>query len=64
MPNLIGMYWTDADPKLRSLGWTGFLVRGPDVHSGPDSRYRVLFQSPSAGQRVDRNGGITVRFGS
>ncbi len=64
MPNLIGMYWADAEPTLRSQGWTGSLVKGPDLPTGPENRYRVLFQSPSAGERVNHDGEITLRFGS
>jgi beta-lactam-binding protein with PASTA domain len=64
MPNLIGMYWTDAEPKLRSMGWTGSLVKGPDMAASPGDRNRVLFQNPSAGERVNPNGEITMQFGS
>lgn len=31
MPNLVGQFWTDAEPTLRALGWTGVLNKGPDV---------------------------------
>lgn len=50
MPDVKGMFWTDAEPLLRALGWTGVLVKGPDVDAGGDSRNRVISQSPSAGQ--------------
>ncbi|BCI92426.1 hypothetical protein NIIDMKKI_76320 [Mycobacterium kansasii] len=29
MPDLSGMFWTDAEPRLRALGWTGVLDKGP-----------------------------------
>jgi beta-lactam-binding protein with PASTA domain len=64
MPNIVGMYWMDAEPKLRSLGWTGAIVKGPDMPAGPGDRNRVLFQSPSPGERVNPHGEITLRFGS
>jgi beta-lactam-binding protein with PASTA domain len=64
MPDIVGMYWPNAEPKLRSLGWIGFLVKGPDMPATPGDRNRVLFQSPSPGERVNRDGAITVRFGS
>lgn len=28
MPDLSGMFWTDAEPRLRALGWTGSLDKG------------------------------------
>ncbi len=31
MPDVSGLLWTDAEPQLRALGWTGVLDRGPDV---------------------------------
>jgi hypothetical protein len=64
MPDVVGMYWPDAEPKLRSLGWIGSLVKGPDEPASPGDRNRVLFQSPSAGERVNPDGQITLRFGS
>ena len=29
MPDLRGMFWADAEPRLRALGWTGVLTRAP-----------------------------------
>ncbi|ODR09827.1 serine/threonine protein kinase [Mycolicibacillus koreensis] len=63
MPDVKGMFWTDAEPLLRALGWTGVLVKGPDVDAGGDSRNRVISQSPSAGQGVNTDGNITLTFG-
>src|SRR5699024_10561803 len=34
MPDLSGLFWTDAEPQLRALGWTGMLIKGPDVDAG------------------------------
>lgn len=31
MPNVTGMQWGDVDRSLRSIGWSGTLVKGPDV---------------------------------
>src|SRR6202522_2007786 len=50
MPDVTGMFWTDAEPRLRTLGWTGILDRGPDVDAGGSQHNRVVYQSPSAGQ--------------
>lgn len=64
MPNLIGKYWMDAEPQLRNLGWSGVLVRGPDVPVDPQDHNKVMTQDPPAGERMNREGPITVRFGS
>ena len=29
MPDLTGQFWTDAEPRLRALGWTGGWTRAP-----------------------------------
>jgi eukaryotic-like serine/threonine-protein kinase len=64
MPDLSGMFWTDAEPQLRALGWTGVLVKGADV-PGPDSQHnRVVYQSPPPGTGIDRDGNITLKFGA
>jgi len=63
MPDLSGLYWTDAEPQLRALGWTGVLVKGADVDAGGSQHNRVVYQSPSAGQGVNRDGPITLKFG-
>jgi serine/threonine-protein kinase len=63
MPDLSGMFWTDAEPRLRALGWIGVLDKGPDVDAGGSQRNRVIYQSPSAGSGVNRNGIITLKFG-
>ncbi len=63
MPDVSGMFWTDAEPQLRALGWTGMLVKGADVDAGGSGHNRVLYQSPPAGQGVNTDGTITLRFG-
>ena len=63
MPDLSGLVWTEAEPQLRALGWTGILVKGSDVDAGGSQRNRVVFQSPSAGQGANRDGSITLKFG-
>lgn len=63
MPDLLGMFWTDAEPQLRALGWTGVLVKGADVDAGGSSHNRVVYQSPSAGQGVNKDGNVTLKFG-
>ena len=63
MPDLSGLVWTEAEPQLRALGWTGILIKGADVDAGGAQHNRVVFQSPSAGQGVNRDGSITLKFG-
>ena len=63
MPDVTGMFWTDAEPRLRTLGWTGVLDRGPDVDAGGSQHNRVVYQSPSAGQGANKDGSITLKFG-
>jgi serine/threonine-protein kinase len=63
MPDVTGMFWTDAEPRLRTLGWTGILDRGPDVDAGGSQQHRVVYQSPSAGQGANKDGSITLKFG-
>ncbi|CAJ1494366.1 Stk1 family PASTA domain-containing Ser/Thr kinase [[Mycobacterium] burgundiense] len=65
MPNLVGQFWTDAEPTLRALGWTGVLNKGPDVpNAGDQNRNRVMSQAPQSGQGVNYSGTITLSFGS
>jgi serine/threonine-protein kinase len=63
MPDLAGLVWTDAEPQLRALGWIGALVKGPDVDAGGSAHNRVVSQSPAAGQGLNKDGTITLRFG-
>lgn len=63
MPDVTGMFWTDAEPQLRALGWTGILVKGADVDAGGAGHNRVLYQTPAAGQGVNTDANITLRFG-
>ena len=63
MPDLTGMFWTDAEPRLRALGWSGVLDKGPDVDAGGSQHNRVVYQNPPAGSGVNRDGVITLKFG-
>jgi eukaryotic-like serine/threonine-protein kinase len=63
MPDLTGMFWADAEPRLRALGWRGVLDKGPDIDGGGSQRNRVVIQSPAPGAGVNFNGIITLRFG-
>ena len=63
MPDLTGIVWTDAEPQLRALGWTGVLVKGADVPGDDALRNRVVFQSPPPGTGLNRDSNITLKFG-
>jgi eukaryotic-like serine/threonine-protein kinase len=63
MPDLTGMFWTDAEPRLRALGWTGVLDKGLDVDAGGSQHNKVVYQNPPAGTGVNRDGIITLKFG-
>lgn len=63
MPDLTGMFWTDAEPRLRALGWTGVLDKGADVDAGGSQSHKVVYQNPPAGAGVNRDGIITLKFG-
>ena len=63
MPDISGMFWTDAEPRLRALGWTGVLDKGPDVDAGSAQHNRVGSQSPSAGTGCNKDGTVMLKFG-
>ncbi|HXO51950.1 MAG TPA: Stk1 family PASTA domain-containing Ser/Thr kinase [Mycobacterium sp.] len=64
IPDLTGMFWADAEPQLRALGWTGILVKGADVPGNDQARNRIVYQSPSALTGVNKDANITLKFGS
>ncbi|MGI9126486.1 MAG: Stk1 family PASTA domain-containing Ser/Thr kinase [Mycobacterium sp.] len=64
MPNLIGQFWVDAEPNLRALGWTGVLVKGPDLPNSGQRTNAVVTQSPAPGAGVNFGGSITLSFAS
>ncbi|MFY2859228.1 Stk1 family PASTA domain-containing Ser/Thr kinase [Mycobacterium sp. THU-M104] len=63
MPDVTNMFWTDAEPRLRALGWTGVLDKGPDVDAGGSMHNKVVYQNPPPGAGVNRDGIITLKFG-
>jgi serine/threonine-protein kinase len=65
MPDLTGMLWTDAEPQLRALGWTGnVLGGGTEAPSSDQQRKRIIFQDPAPGGAVNRDASILVVFAS
>ena len=64
MPDLTGQFWTDVEPRLRALGWTGSLDRGADVSNSGQRTNAVVSQSPAAGTGVTFGSRITLSFAS
>jgi serine/threonine-protein kinase len=64
MPDLRGMFWTDAEPRLRGLGWTGGLDKGGDVQNSGQRSNAVVTQSPGPGTAVNFGATITLSFAS
>jgi serine/threonine-protein kinase len=62
MPDLKGQFWTDAEPNLRALGWTGVLIKGPNVDNSGVRSNGVVTQSPPAGSAVNFGASITLSF--
>jgi serine/threonine-protein kinase len=64
MPNLIGMTYVEVVPFLQGLGHVGALLNGGDI-PGPDgNKNRVVKQDPPPGTNVNRDGTITLNYGS
>ncbi|TRW89244.1 Stk1 family PASTA domain-containing Ser/Thr kinase [Mycolicibacterium sp. 018/SC-01/001] len=64
MPDLTGQFWTDAEPRLRALGWTGVLDKGADVQNSGQRTNAVVNQSPAPGSAVNYGARITLNFAS
>jgi eukaryotic-like serine/threonine-protein kinase len=62
MPNLVGKYWTDAEPQLRGLGWEGELILGGKIPGDPADRNRIVSQDPAAGTKHGKDTAITLTF--
>ena len=62
MPDLRGMFWTDAEPALRTVGWTGVLSKAPDLTNTPYGRNQIAAQVPSPGQVIASDAVITLQF--
>ena len=62
MPDLRGQFWTDAEPRLRALGWTGVLDKGADARDSGQRTNAVVTQSPAPGSTVNFDATITLSF--
>ena len=54
----------DAEQNLRGLGWTGALVKGPDIPNSGQRTNAVVAQLPAPGSGVNLAGSITLSFAS
>jgi serine/threonine-protein kinase len=65
MPDVRGGFWTDVEPNLRAgYGWTGQLIRAPDVQNSGQKTNAVVTQSPSPGTAINKDAPITLAFAS
>lgn len=62
MPDLRGQFWVDAEPLLRSLGWTGDLNKLSNAQNSGYPTNAVATQSPAAGSVVKFGDPITLSF--
>jgi serine/threonine-protein kinase len=64
MPNLIGMTYLEVVPFLQGLGHVGALLNGGDIPGPDENKNRVVKQDPLPGTYVNRDGTITLSYGS
>jgi serine/threonine protein kinase len=65
MPDVRGGFWTDVEPNLRNAyGWTGPLIRAPDVQNSGQRTNAVVTQSPAPGTAIRFDDPITLAFAS
>jgi eukaryotic-like serine/threonine-protein kinase len=64
MPNLIGMTYVEVVPFLQGLGHVGALLNGGDIPGPDENKNRVVKQDPPPGANVNRDGTITLSYGS
>ena len=62
MPDLRGMDWADADPALRTLGWTGVLSKATDLANTEFRKSQIAAQMPAPGQVMASDAVITLQF--
>jgi eukaryotic-like serine/threonine-protein kinase len=62
MPPLQGQFWDAAEPYLRSLGWTGDLVKLSNAQNSGVPSNGIVTQSPAAGALLKFGDSITLSF--
>jgi eukaryotic-like serine/threonine-protein kinase len=63
-PDVMGKLWGDVLTTLQGQGFTGTPQNVADVPGQDKDRYRVVKQDPPPGAPVNRDGTITLYFGS
>jgi serine/threonine-protein kinase len=64
MPDLTGKFYTEVVPILQGLGFVGAPLNGGDVPGSGDQRAKVVRQDPPQGTGVNKDGTITLYYGS
>ncbi len=64
MPDLTGKFYTEVVPLLQTLGFLGAPLNGGDVPGPSDQRAKVVRQDPPQGTGVNKDGTITLYYGS
>lgn len=62
MPDLRGLYWSTAEPALRTIGWTGVLSKASDVTNSQYRPNQIAEQVPGPGQVIASDAVITLQF--
>jgi serine/threonine-protein kinase len=62
MPNLRNQFWVDAEPLLRSLGWTGELIKLPNAQNSGAPSNAVATQDPAPNTPTTYSAPITLSF--
>jgi serine/threonine-protein kinase len=64
MPDLTGKFFTEVGPILQGLGFLGAPLNGGDVPGPSDQRAKVVRQDPPPTTGVNKDGTITLYYGS
>jgi serine/threonine-protein kinase len=64
MPDLTGKFYTEVVPLLQGQGFLGTPLNGGDVPGPSDQRAKVVRQDPPPGTGVNKDGTITLYYGS
>ena len=64
LPDFTGKFYTDVVPYLQGLGFLRTPLNGGDVPGQDKDRNRVVRQDPPQGTGVNKDGTITLYFGS
>jgi eukaryotic-like serine/threonine-protein kinase len=64
MPDLMGKFYTDVVPILQGQGFVGTPLNGGDVPGQDKDRNRVVKQDPPEGTGLNKDGTITLYYGS